>query len=322
MALQTPHTALKRSIVLVLMAGLFPILSWGQANLVPNPSFEEYDHCSSSGQGLGWADHWSVPETGYTPDYFHRCSLLSSKAVPENTRGIQEPVSGDGYVGFEFLEPPVENFREAIGCHLLAALVEGETYVFKMYVSLSDYSSYRISTVGYKLSQSPLLGPTPIVEYEATYSSDTPLEDKENWRVITDTVIAQGGEQYLTIANFMSDAMSDSVYVGNGTNGDRAYYYIDDVSLVPLDSLLAVENQETIEVDLYPNPASDYIALQSKEPLKAAWLSDISGRRLWPLERRTSSYWETDISGLPSGIYLIEATADDGRKAVRKVVKL
>jgi hypothetical protein len=67
--------------------------------------------------------------------------------------------------------------------------------------------------------------------------------------------VAQGGEQYLTIANFMSDAMSDSVYVGNGTNGDRAYYYIDDVSLVPLDSLLSVDDVGKTEiVSVFPKP--------------------------------------------------------------------
>ena len=309
----------------------FPMMVLGQANLVPNPSFEEYDHCSNSSQGLGWADDWMVPEQGYSPDYFNVCSQISSKSVPENFFGTQEPVIGNGYMGLVSLESPSMEVRDAITCHLLSSLAEGQTYVFKMYVSLSDFSSYQISTVGYKLSLNPLSGPTPIVDYEATYSSNTPLGDKENWMVVTDTVVAQGGEQYLTIANFMSDAMSDSVYVGNGTNGDRAYYYIDDVSLIPLDSLLSVENHESIEVDIYPNPCVDVLNVELVDFSASVEMTvaDVNGKIVCAngdcFGRSSLAMTHQgliDVSAWPSGIYVLKGMDEKGRSFAVKVVKL
>jgi hypothetical protein len=115
----------------------------------------------------------------------------------------------------------------------------------------------------------------------------------------------------------MPDSLSDITYVGGGVQvGDDAYYYVDDVSLVPLDSLLAVPTIGTVEVDVYPNPATDFIRVESREKLHGVALLDVRGRL-----RQEGGLWRTDIVALPVGIYLVEATAEDGRRAVRKVVK-
>ncbi|MBI1288763.1 MAG: T9SS type A sorting domain-containing protein [Flavobacteriales bacterium] len=314
------HHPLKYALLLVLLFCVGSAV--GQANLVPNPSFEEYDFCTSPGVH-GSADAWFVPYQGLTPDYFNSCSSVSSLSVPSNVGGHQYARTGEAYNGFLVFRVNSPEIKEFISVELNEILVANKQYVFTAYFSLADTMLYSVDNLGYLISDS-LPSNIPLYEVTPSYVNEQTglFNDKVNWVRMTDTITAAGGEKYLSIGCFFPDSLTDTTYVGQGTPGwTDAYYYIDDVSLIPLDSLLAVENQEAIEVDLYPNPASDHITLKSKKALKTAQLSDISGRRLWPMERRSGIYWETDLGSLPNGIYLIQAITPDGRRAVRKVVK-
>ena len=57
------------------------------------------------------------------------------------------------------------------------------------------------------------------------------VDSKTEWTKISGTFTAQGGEQYLTIGVFNKPASSKAVSGGNGTNGIRAYYFVDGVSI-------------------------------------------------------------------------------------------
>jgi hypothetical protein len=81
-----------------------------------------------------------------------------------------------------------------------------------------------------------------------------------NWMLVADTFISRfGGERYITIGNFFVDAESDTVLVNTSlpqSNG-RASYYIDDISVVALDSVPSgVEEvgQGRSNFSVYPNP--------------------------------------------------------------------
>ena len=56
-----------------------------------------------------------------------------------------------------------------------------------------------------------------------------------NWVKISGIYTAHGGEQYITIGNFKLDTQTDTLRVN--TLGDYTAYYIDDVSVIPLDSI-------------------------------------------------------------------------------------
>lgn len=80
---------------------------------------------------------------------------------------------------------------------------------------------------------------------------------------------------------------------------------------------------------IYPNPATSNITIQSKTPLAQVWVSDLAGRRVLPAlysstlrvpQGDTSGYANIDVSALPSGIYLVGAITEDGRRSVQKVV--
>ena len=46
-----------------------------QVNLVPNPSFEEYDTCPDLLDRVQYATHWM--NFGNSPDYYNSCSVLT-----------------------------------------------------------------------------------------------------------------------------------------------------------------------------------------------------------------------------------------------------
>ena len=260
-----------------------------------------------------------------TPDYFNSCSLSPAKSVPSNSFGYQHAIDGEAYVGIlAFDNFAGQDSREAITVELRTPLTAGSKYVFQAYFSLADTRLYSITSMGYKLSESQLIGVTAIVEYEPTYFNETEeLMDKDEWVLLADTVVAFGGERFLTIANFLPDSLSDTTFVGEGViAGDKAYYYIDDVSLIPLDTLLSVSDYGLSEAMVYPNPASERVTLQSKVAFSNCWLTDVSGRRIKALRKESALEWETGLTDLPTGIYLVEFVTEDGIRGLEKIVKL
>lgn len=215
MALQASDNALSLKVLSILTIGLFPTLSWGQANLVPNPSFEEYNFCSNQFDGAGWANDWFVPPDGLSPDYFNSCSNVSSVSVPLNAVGSQSPMSGNAYVGIFSFSENEPHVREAISCMLTSPLLESKSYVFKAYFSLADEMEYAVSSLGYLLTESSLQAGTAINTVSPTWFNEgSVLTDTENWMLLTDTIEASGGEKFLTIANFLPDELSDTMFVG------------------------------------------------------------------------------------------------------------
>jgi OOP family OmpA-OmpF porin len=80
-------------------------------NLVPNPSFEDYNNCPSSisnGYPIAYSPayhnfptalYWVTPLIT-TPDYFNICDTTKQgHGVPDNSAGFQIPHSGNAYAG-------------------------------------------------------------------------------------------------------------------------------------------------------------------------------------------------------------------------------
>jgi hypothetical protein len=75
------------------------------------------------------------------------------------------------------------------------------------------------------------------------------------------------------------------------------------------------------EFTIYPNPATSNITIQSKTPLTQVSLSDMSGRRVVTQTlKQLQGDVSTDVSALPSGIYLVEVITEGGRRSVQKVM--
>jgi hypothetical protein len=75
---------------------------------------------------------------------------------------------------------------------------------------------------------------------------------------------------------------------------------------------------EGIAITVYPNPASDWIMVESNTPISTIGIYDISGRNV-----NSYKYLQDQIisiSHLPAGIYFISASTDKGQ-IINKIIK-
>ena len=240
---------------MVLMAAI-PLRSQTAGNMVYNPSFEEYRRCPMKIDALGVmrdADAWWQPTQG-SSDYFNACGSRECN-VPRNKMGFQEAHSGEAYCGIYCSQ---ERYREYLQTELITPMVKGKRYRVSFWVSLADKSPQAIATIGAALttrrledttrgilmqreiseidgynSQSILLP----IEPQIINSPENILDNTKEWVEVSGEITAQGGERFLTIGNFQPFNKSNIILtMGTNTPLSGAYYYIDDVSVVCLDT--------------------------------------------------------------------------------------
>lgn len=244
-------------------------------NLIFNPSFEEYTECPKRIEATGHlsiVDGWFQP-TGGSADYFNRCSN-GACGVPRSKMGFQEPHSGQGYCGIYCNKT---EYREYLQTELKQPLRAGCTYRVTFYVSLSEYSTCAIATMGALLTPNRVedtarnmltkkeirkldngmkqsISAYFIPQVQNNYSK--PLTDWRRWQKISGTFKAEGGERFLTIGNFTTAAKSNITVPDSLTQElTGSYYFIDDVSLVLIDCTKEVAD----------NPAPITIPIKTKK---------------------------------------------------------
>lgn len=225
-------------------------------NLVINPSFENTANgCAGFPfpvEGFTDLNDWDNANSNApgdscsSPDLFSTCNtgIINILGVPGNALGYQNARTGDKYAGIISYSAPFgfnDQYREYIQGHTTSALVAGQTYCVSMYVSLADDSPWACNNMGIYFSNtqylrdacagtSPRINVTPQLNYSCAVINDTTPQ----WFRIQWDYVANGGEQYFVIGNFFNDAGTNSVSTGAiSLQNQYAYYYIDDVSIVP-----------------------------------------------------------------------------------------
>jgi hypothetical protein len=311
-----------------------PLFSWGQGNLVPNPSFEEHSQCPWTVSQHYLVTSWT--NTGVvdcSPDYYHACNSGTPSGdphmgVPANAPGFQYAHSGEAYMGFfAYTGPNEPNGREYVQAALNEPLQAGIRYEVFFHLSLSDLFQYAVGPIGALFTDTMLTRESP---FNANVSFDpqiqSPLgyvfQDKNNWVMVCDTFVSRfGGERYISVGNFNSDDDTDTLLVPTGINSRwQSYYYIDDVSVIALDSIPdGVEEYGGLRFSVFPNPATEILHISSKQRLEHVRLLDNSGRAILT-EKVTSQRHDVHLHGIPPGLYLLDVTDMDGRRAMQKVV--
>jgi hypothetical protein len=310
-----------------------PVICLGQGNLVLNSSFENLTGCPWNNSHIELATSWMNVGGGGTADLYNTCFLplivppdtFPINGVPSNSVGFQVPHSGDGYAGFYFVSDPetYPNQREYIQARLLDTLQAFTSYEVTLYISLADKWRYGVGSVGVFFADSMINRETmQFLDVVPQIQSPTGIiyDDKENWMEVRDTFNSRfGGESWIVIGNFLPDSLSLITFVdsGAGYNYDRSYYYIDDVSVIALDTPSGVVETEKLLFRIYPNPATEVVQIKGQGLVKARLL-DMSGREVLRSSLLTTR--EVNIGHLPLGLYLLEVTDKEGRKAVQKLV--
>lgn len=292
-------------------------------NVVPNYSYESYEHCPGGAGNFSVLEWYSVKGS---PDYFHQCGG-TNVGVPLNLGGGGYAYSGNAYTGVIVWSKLFENGREFFSSKLNTSLISGKKYKVEFYVSAMDSMWYAVKNIGAYFSTDSIEGQMPIDFFfsktpQIKYTGPDYLTDKEGWMKVEGSFYADGGEQFITMGNFDDDDNTDTLFVGGATGGildkRQSYYYIDDVS-VELDTMTGLEEYDKVKFGIYPNPAKESIVIETEfREQTMVKLFDITGREVFTTSL-TADKTTIDVSGFAAGVYtavLLQGDVVVGRRKI------
>ena len=301
-------------------------------NLVPNPSFEEFNACPSTLGEIYKATGWNSVKL--SPDYFNSCapnSSFNSASVPHNFWGYQTPASGNGYAGFAAMYGN-GNIREYLGASLLVPLEIGVKYFvsFKVCLAYRENSlACAVNKLGILFSTYPYSEnrPAPICNCSQIFTNSI-IQDSVNWTVVNACFIADSSYSFISIGNFFTDSFTDTLKMqGELCN---AYYYLDDVC-ISTDSQYCFNYSFTglnsfytsNYVKFYPNPVKDFLIVEGAQNFNQEIFTiyNAIGQGVSNGILTNLKYNKLNLSSLPKGSYTIAVYGNGFSKSNYKFIK-
>jgi hypothetical protein len=119
--------------------------------------------------------------------------------------------------------------------------------------------------------------------------------------------------------------LTDSgVYINNAKvivadiEAENGVVHVIDAVLIPTTTSISSFNDVTL--DVYPNPATDYIRIKSDAVIEKLSIRDIAGRVVSQIDNIDSSQ-RIDISGLKSGMYVVTIESGTSVSAQKLIVR-
>jgi OmpA-OmpF porin, OOP family len=213
-------------------------------NLVPNGGFEEFD-----GFPIGWyykgsdfddvVKYWSSPTTASPDAYGVQVRVPTSWA--EKGFGKQAPHGGQNMAGITVYgcSNGKPHCREYVQIQLKEALVEGQNYIFELWVASLE-AGLRTNNLGVFMSNKSMkiAGEERINVKPIAFTSKIIDPKPKNWQKITLKFKAQSEAEWLIIGNFNADETTMIMAPPSVSNLNFGYYYLDDVSLRKTEPIL------------------------------------------------------------------------------------
>lgn len=149
-------------------------------------------------------------------------------------------------------------------------------------------------------------------EAQCENPSNSSLNNKADWLLISDTLIAEGGESFILIGNFRDTIateyykLSDGALWSNGT-----MILVDNVSLVELKDVGTQDENGLFTISVTPNPVTDVLHVRVPGNLRCPYSIFLKGAlgeevfsRLNIFEKELS----ISFAKLPKGIYYLSIT--------------
>lgn len=305
-------------------------------NLINNGSFENISAPNTWSNWSGEFISYSQTPTHrvlFDWDEFNSADLFASScthtyaSVPKNRFGDIYAKDGNNVVGFESVYNNSET-KEYLYQQLTAPLQAGKVYCLSFYVSRADRISYAVKSIGAYFSNNVqstgglgYINANPQVVNQSGFITDT-----IGWTQIQGCFTAVGGEQYITIGNFNSNANTDTLRIQpvnalSTSTVDIAYYYIDDITLIDQSTVGFNELSNGVTVNVYPNPANDVINFQfsSAEEKRKIELYDAIGNLVLKEDVSTQNS-SLKTYHLQSGIYFYSILVGEKTIKTDKVV--
>ncbi len=226
-------------IYLLILISCLAYVSLFAQNLVPNPSFEEYNSCPNDNAGAGLIYNtldWFTPTC--STDYFHSCSINPLWSTPLNGFGFQVPKTGNAYAGFY---PYTHNLQELnqmeyLGVALLEAMKKDSFYTVSMHVSLCNDCRYACDCLSIWFTQNKVNESCSGISHkidgqpQLLIPDEGYITDTTEWTKLCWIYKAKGGEKFMTIGNFKNLNETNAILVNNDAILST-YYYFDDISV-------------------------------------------------------------------------------------------
>jgi hypothetical protein len=306
--------------IIQLIVFIFSFENSFSQNLIRNGSFE---NISPPANWINWSGEFVTASQNpmhrvlFDWDEFHSSDLLTSSCthtwsgVPINIHGYCQPKNGNNYVGFMlFSNGQNNNGKEYIYQQLTTALQSGKIYCLSFYVSRADRKEYAIENIGAYFSNN--IQTTGSIGYinkiPQVVNQNGLIIDTTQWTQIQGCFTANGGEQFITIGNFNTDANTNSFYAG--TNNpvpnypEYCYYYIDDITLIDQTTVDLNELDKKNEFEVYPNPVTSVLNISAKQNQynnTIIEITDYLGQTVYVKQFSN----QIDLSDFTSGIYFL-----------------
>jgi hypothetical protein len=280
-------------------------------NLIYNGSFEEVSECYTtiSDQVNGWY----TPQVLGTPDVY-----LSNSDCP-NEFGIA-PFDGNNYCGIAtgIAQTSINDpdAREYLTTKLLSPLESNSVYRLAFWIRKAQYAAWSSDKIGVYFSEDSIFN-WSINQFEITPQIQTQegeIFSGGEWIEIEEHYSATGGEHFLTFGCFVPSSELTLYYQYSPTGAGLAYYEFDNFSLVEIEGINVEERKSFVQ--LYPNPTSDVLHLQSSSDIEKIMVWSAEGALLIE-EYKPSSI--IDLSQLASGMYFVHIQNAQGQWQQEKI---
>ena len=260
-----------RNVAMAMAFALTASMAFAQENLVPNHSFEllnpedlDLKNIKKFGLLNEFVQEWAGVND-VSPDLFVTREKASKVSVPCNDYGFEQAKDGKYYAGFRAYSKSSKLKRSYLQVKLTEMLEEDQVYCVSFDLSLAEMSRYAVPDIGALLSDRKMSksGSSPITsEPDVKQVSNKTMRFSEGWETVCGTFVGTGEEEFLVIGCFGGDASIEAERVDvpgrpTGPRGDAledykdcfldkegepkdglamAYYYIDNVKVVAVDS--------------------------------------------------------------------------------------
>ena len=284
-------------------------------NLVPNPSFEEYDTCPDYFSQLYHASGWTININ--TGDYFNICGVPDVH-IPNNVMGFQYPPDHSctaycGIITYAEINPGSE---EIIGRNLISPLIIGQKYYVSFKVSLADVNC-GINKLGIKFTNTfygdTITIPSPLVNNFAHIYTNNVITDTSNWTQIAGSFTADSAYNYILIGRFFD--YSNTTTICNDSNIKWSYYFIDDICVSSDSSFcydysytcnVGITNYENNNINISPNPIYSVLHISSENIRNYSLkVYNLTGELIFQ-SGKLNSNTDINLSQYPKGVYFLQ----------------
>lgn len=307
--------------IIAVLLNIALVATAGAQNLVPNPSFEDYDVCpdfwNQTDRAVGWTRYRG------SPDYFHECDLGGLAGVPANVVGYQQAATGQAYMGGYLWCSSPTNTREHFGAALLTALEPGvPVYIsFRVAPTTSGFLESMFWTApgaGLRFTMAPYLqnGLAALPNAAALSMSFSPT-DTLAWYTVSGMYVPDSAYQYVVLGSFFSDSLVSPEPLNPEGSTDCAYVYYDDICVSQVAEDCGVEtgldeHYPRRGVSAYPLPCIDHCTLVFDEDHSTTLdleLVDALGHIVWNGKLMPGlQTMDLSMSDIPTGVFSLRVT--------------